>query len=362
MKAFFLRHRKLHIWFLLNVAALAAYFLTRNNRSWMNALSAHVTVPVRRSIGKLCYRTDVSVMEVLCILLLAFAAVYVLWNLIAIIRSGRRRLSRGYSALLGAICVALSIYTGFCFLWGIDSYADGFQEKSGVYAQKVDVDDLYRVTAYFARELNETAGKVDRDTDGLFAVPRDQILAESPHAYDGLTQRWPFLQFDSKPPKQVHFSRIMSMLDFTGIYCPFTGETNVNVDSPACLLAATASHELAHQRGITSEEECNFLAVLACTTCGNDTYAYSGWLMGYIYLGNALYSADHDRWQTVYDSLPETARADMKNNNAYWAQFDKSITKKVSNEVYDRFLKGYGQTEGLKSYGMVVDLLVAYYK
>jgi len=362
LKAFFLRHRKLHIWFLANAALLAAYFLTRHHRAWMNAVSAHITVPLRRGIGRLCYQTDVSVMEVLCILLLVFGGVYVIWNLVAIIRSGSRRLSRGYSALLGAVCVALSIYTGFCFMWGIDSYADGFQEKSGIYAENVDVDDLYRVTAYFAQKLNETAGQVSRDENELFAVPRDEILAESPDAYDGLVKQWPFLQFDSKPPKQIHFSRIMSILDFTGVYCPFTGETNVNVDSPACLLAATASHELAHQRGITSEQECNFLAILACTTCGNETYAYSGWLLGYIYLGNALYSADHDRWQTVYDSLPETVRADMKNNNAYWAQFDKSVTKKVSNKVYDEFLKGYGQEKGLQSYGTVVDLLIAYYK
>ena len=62
----------------------------------------------------------------------------------------------------------------------------------------------------------------------------------------------------------------MSALDFTGIYCPYTGESNVNVDSPACLLPSTAAHELAHQRSIALEQECNFLAILACTTCGNE--------------------------------------------------------------------------------------------
>ena len=48
---------------------------------------------------------------------------------------------------------------------------------------------------------------------------------------------------------------------------------------------ATVAHELAHQRGIASEQECNFLGVLASTTSGNPAYVYAGWLSGYIYLG-----------------------------------------------------------------------------
>ena len=49
-------------------------------------------------------------------------------------------------------------------------------------------------------------------------------------------------------------------------------------------------------------------------------------------------------------------------DNAYWAQFHDSTVKKVSNKVYDGLLKNYGDENGMKSYGMVVDLLTAYYK
>ena len=37
------------------------------------------------------------------------------------------------------------------------------------------------------------------------------------------------------------------------------------MDAPACLIPSTIAHELSHQRGIASEQECNFLAVLAST-------------------------------------------------------------------------------------------------
>ena len=177
-----------------------------------------------------------------------------------------------------------------------------------------------------------------------------------------MEEQFPFLAFDDPGVKGVRFSRIMSALDFTGVYCPFTGESNVNIDSPACLLAATAAHELAHQRSIASEQECNFLAILASTTCGSDVYAYSGWLLVYIHLGNALYKAVPEAYAAVLATLPETVRTDLRDNNAYWAQFQDGAARKASNTVYEGFLKSYGEERGLQSYGTVVDMLVVYYK
>lgn len=328
----------------------------------MNALADHVTGPLRRHIGDLCYRTNLSVMEILCGLLAGFTIVYLVGSAVSVAHARGHRWQRLYGAVLGGICVALTIYVGFCFLWGVNYYTDSFQDKSGIHAEKVSEPDLYRVTAYFAQRLNDTAGRVVRRGDGQFAVPRERIFRESTAAYSAVEQEYSFLKFPDRVPKKVHFSKVMSLLDFTGVYCPFTGESNLNVDSPACLLPSTISHELAHQRGISSEQECNFLGVLASTTCGKADYAYSGWLMGYIYLGNALYSADRAQWRKAYSSLPLMVRADLDANNAYWDQFRGSEVKKVSNKVYDGFLKSYGEKKGLQSYGTVVDLLVAYYK
>lgn len=360
---FFKTYKKLHIWLLADLGLLAAYWLCRGNRAWMNALAAHVTAPLRRAIGRICYRVDFSVAEALCVLLVVLAATYVVWSVIAVIRRrGHGALQRAYGAVLGAVCAALTIYVGFCFLLGIDSYADGFQEKSGLYAQPVALEDLQAVTAYFARQVAQTAPGVARDEDGVFAEDRRTILENSVRAYDALEEEYPFLAFDDTGVKPVYFSRFLSALDFTGIYCPFTGESNVNVDSPASMLPATAAHELAHQRGITSEQECNFLAILASTTCGDEVYAYSGWLSGYIYLGNALYRVDPEAYWAIRSALPETVQADLRYQNEYWDQFEDKAAQKVSNRVYDSFLKGYGQELGLQSYGTVVDLLVTYYK
>ena len=149
-------------------------------------------------------------------------------------------------------------------------------------------------------------------------------------------------------------------MDFTGFYFPFTGEANLNIDSPACYLPSTIAHEMAHQRGIASEQECNFIAIAASTTAQSPAYRYSGWLMGFTYLSNALYRADPEAWQAVRVLLPDTVVADLRDNSAYWAAFEGPVND-AAQKVYDSFLKSSGESRGTQSYGTVVDMLMAYY-
>lgn len=356
--SFFRRHRGVHIWLLAVLAAFGLYRWAISSAAAANRVVA-VTQVIKDGYAAFWYRFPFSVVEWMYA---AFILTVLVW-LVVLVRRVRRGGEKGhtlYGGGVGLLCLCLSVWGFYCLFWGVNYYADGFQERSGVYARPVTVEELERVTWDFAEQLSTAEEGVDRDADGIFAVPREAIFAESTGIYDNISKEFPFLQREDRVPKKMFFSRLFSAMNFTGFYTPFTGESNLNVDSPACLLPANIAHELAHQRGIASEQECNFLAIAAATSSNSPVYRYSGYLMGYIHLGNALYRADRDRWQAVYDSLPDTVRADLRYHSAYWDQFE-GLTADVSKKIYDTTLKGYGQSDGIQSYGTVVDLLVAYY-
>ena len=132
------------------------------------------------------------------------------------------------------------------------------------------------------------------------------------------------------------------------------------VKQPPVCLDYVIAHELAHLRGVAREDEANFCAVVACMESGDEDYRYSGALLAYIYLGNALYRADYDAWREVYSTLSENVRADLRANNDYWARFETPAAD-VSEKVYESFLQTYGDDRGMQSYGACVDLLTVYY-
>lgn len=359
MKAFLKRHWRVHTWLLGVLAIFGVYWYGVSGRQAANAVSA-VTQKMKDGYAKLWYLFPFSVVEWFYV---AFILGVMVWLAVLFHRLRTRKGERpdiAYGGFLGLACLFLTVYAFACAAWGVNYYADGFQEKSGVYARPVTVDELERVALYFTEKLEETAYQVERDANGVFAAPRDEIFAYSTRVYDNISVEFPFLEREDRTPKKMVFSRLFSAMNFTGFYSAYTGESNLNVDSPACLLPANIAHELAHQRGIASEQECNFLAVAAATSSDNAVYQYSGYLMGYIQLSNALYRADRERWSQVRSLLPEPALADLRYHSAYWSQFE-GLTAKVSTTIYDGTLKSYGQADGIQSYGTVVDLLVAYY-
>ena len=358
MRAFWKRHRAVHIWALLVAALFGLYAWGISSREAANAVSA-VTQAMKDGYARLWYRFPFSVVEWFYVI---FILTVIVWVVVLVIWAvkGPDRGHRLYGGILGLACLCLTAWGLYCVLWGVNYYADGFQEKSGVYARPVEVEELERVARDFAEHLRELADQIPRDENGVFAVPREEIFAESTRIYDNISQEFPFLAREDRVPKKMVFSRLFSAMNFTGFYSPYTGESSLNVDSPACLLPANIAHELAHQRGIASEQECNFLAIAASTASDSVTYQYSGYLMGYIHLGNALYRADREKWEAVYSLLPDTVVADLRYHSAYWDQFD-SVVAEVSEKIYDTTLKTYGQADGIQSYGTVVDLLVAYY-
>jgi len=348
----------------LTAAALlvvAVYYLSRGNSALMERVYYKITKPYHSFMARLCSHVTFSVAEVIWAAAIVFVLVYLIVQIVLLIRESGDRRRRVYRALLTVAMIASWFWAGFTLFWSPCYYIPTFAEQSGISDGAVSTDDLTTVTKYMAALANAYSADVERDADGVCVLDRSAALDRASVIYRNASSLWPFLDGDETRPKPAAFSRLMSALDFTGYYFPMTGEANLNMDFPAALLPSTAEHEISHQRGIAKEQECNFIAAAACLASDDAEFRYSGALMAYIYLGNALKSADAPAWQEVVSSLNDNVKADLAANNAYWARYKNSVTTKASNKIYGDFLENNGQTLRLNSYGACVDLLVNYY-
>ncbi len=213
-----------------------------------------------------------------------------------------------------------------------------------------------------AEELKQQAeGSLTCGSGGRTFISAAGFPRQARADMEKLGETYPQLSGYYPVPKPVMVSEILSCQSLSGVYSPFTIEANYNQDMTAYNIPHTACHELSHLKGFMREEEANFIGYLACIGSDCAYSRYSGYLSGFIYANNALHRQNPDRASKLYASLPESVREDLQANNTFWDRYEGRLSE-AATQVNDTYLKANSQTEGVKSYGRVVDLLLAYYR
>lgn len=341
------------------LALLILFELLKGYQNVMSRWVWSVMAPLEQVLGRLWSHLPFSAAEVLAALFLAGCVIRLARAVMLLFR--RWEVLLFFRRLLALGSTWLWLWAGLCWLWNAAYYIPSFAQREGLDTGPYSVEELAAVTEYFAQQAASLSAQVPRDGEGHFAAELTGCFDQGPSIYQNIAREFPSLDVKPVRAKPLLCSRLQSILGFTGVYFPFTGEANVNIDAPACLVPATIAHEMSHQRMVASELEANFVGIAACTSCEDVVFQYSGYLMGLIQLCNALYPVDSDSWYDIAGRCfsPELS-IDWKDNNEYWAALD-SPAEDVAEDVYDSFLKSNDQELGIRSYGACVDLLVNYY-
>lgn len=344
--------------------------------------AVHIYKKLTALFGRVTGMAPFSIVEFGLYIFLAWIPASGIWMIVKAVHSEKGQ--RGTlplqwaSGLFLAISILLFLYTVNC---GINYQRESFSEKSGLLAKQYTAKELKKVCIWLTEEVNVRADLVKRNESGEMilgmadtTVESEEIvqdetdtekkISDSPleaadHAMEKLAKNYPDLNGYYPRPKPVCVSEILSYQGLSGVYSPFTVEANYNADMTDYYIPFTLCHELSHLRGFMQEEEANFIAFLACSESERMDFQYSGYLLAWSYSMNALRRTAAEDWQEVREELAEIVNVDLRENSRFWDSYDGKVAE-VSDMVNDTYLKANGQSEGVQSYGKMVDLLIAY--
>ena len=271
----------------------------------------------------------------------------------------RRIFSRGVRTVALGLSLALLV---FMVMDGANFSRYTVTQLMDLPEREYSLEELKAVCMDLAEKTSAAREAVAEDENGCMVLSEGLYasLRRADDGYRALQDTYPFLRSAVWQVKPVLLSHQWSYTGYTGVYCPWLGESSVNVDITPAEIGHTAAHEIAHTAGIAREDECNFLGWLACVHSGSPDYVYSGYLAALIYCNNALYKNSKDAYQDVIKTCSAGVIRDIRNQQKYWKQFE-GPTQDASQQFNDTFIKVNGVEDGVISYNQMVRLMLRYY-
>jgi hypothetical protein len=257
-------------------------------------------------------------------------------------------------ALLGLV------YFLFIFLWGLNYQRLSFEELAGLSIRPAEPAELLEVSQGLLRRASHLRSTLHQDARGVMYLQqgKEGALERAEAGYEAAASIYPQLGGIYGRPKGVLLSEYMSFLGLSGVYNPFTGEANLNMAFPDALMPATVCHEMAHQRGFAREDEANYIAYLTCNYHPDREFQYSGTLLALLHVMTALQSSCPEQYRELEKQVNPEIRADLAEYLAYWRRHQGPAAD-FSSRLNDLFLKSNRQSDGIKSYNRMVELLLA---
>lgn len=294
-------------------------------------------------IGEVTAKVSFPVWEVVLVLL-------VLWGIFTLLRSiVKLKFIRWLSGL-----VWLLSFTALTFVlfWGAGHFLPTKTEQI-VTVREYSVQELREATEFYGQMAGKYVDAADfSDMDAMLETASDSFLP--------LSEQYPCIPQAQVRVKKLLGGKLYSYLGTTGLFIPVSAEAAVNPDTYGPSLPFTMCHEVAHRLGAAGEADANFLAFLACSSNADLSFQYSAYYSAFIHCYNALFAAQKPLAEEVFAGLNPTVQEHIRGASAHYAPYKGEI-QDTAQSINDTYLKAMGQ-EGVQSYGMVSDALIAWYQ
>ena len=340
--------------------AVLVYVLARFWTAFAEFWARYPSQGLRFILAKLTSWIPFSLAEALILSLPVLAAAYIIYSNRALNRSDSPRAF--WSCLMPLICAIFLLLSYFCLAFGPCYFRNGLDTNLGFKREAVSAEDLRDCAVWLSEAIED---QIAYGASGHSYMPYSyyEMTGKLNDAFAAYAEKADYISSFRASVKPVVLSVPMTYTHISGVYTFFTGEANVNVNFPDFCTPYTTAHEMSHQRGIAREDEANFVAFLVCMESDDVYIRYSALVNLLQYVSSALSRADSELYATVYRGHYSSAlRSELSAYSKFFDEYRQSTASTVVGAVNDTFLQSQGQTQGTQSYGLVVDLFVAYYK
>jgi hypothetical protein len=301
-----------------------------------------------------------SLAELIVISLTTFLFIYILKTILHLYKCKKKRLKVLENLALNTLAACGLICFSFQFLWGFNYQRLTLDKIFQLDIRKTSSAELTQLCSRLINSSNNLREKVKENQYGVMELPYNKkyVLKTAQLGYDKASLKYTKLKGNYGAPKGILLSSPMCYTGITGFYFPFTNEANVNMSEPDSSLPFTTAHEMAHQRGFAKEDEANYIAYIACINHPDINFQYSGTLAALSYSFNALGQSDTEQYKKLILTFNKGLLNDLRYNQEFWQSYSGPI-EKIEDKINDTYLKSQNQQAGTKSYGAMVDLLLA---
>lgn len=244
------------------------------------------------------------------------------------------------------------IYILFYWLWGFNYYRQPLAERIHRPLNPIDSTLFYETLHQIIDQAEANYCQINTSD-----YSRCDSLIEA--SYLDLKESTGIVSpLGKRRPKIMLYSSFFAGASVFGYFGPFANEIHLNKYLLPNQYPFVLAHEKAHQMGITSEAEANFMAWIVCNNSSSKKLKYAA--NSYVLIHFLREIPDTLQLKNVIQSIPQPIINDLQNTRIYWNNLRIPLIDKVQSLLYNWYLKGNKVPDGIHNYQAVVTYIYNY--
>lgn len=238
----------------------------------------------------------------------------------------------------------------FFWLWGFNYYQPDFSSRFGMVQTSIDTQDVKTEIHNVIYQLNTLRRSISDTLLFDFGIRKEELESSLRSGLEPLLVESGWNVYGRVRVRALKPEGVLLRFSAAGIYFPYSMEGHYDQGLHILQIPFTLAHEMAHGYGVTSEGDCNLLALVVTLQAKDPLIQYCGLLTYYRYLRSDRRFIN-DIEGLLLDEKVKSDLVDIRMNSQkfpdifpFWRDF-----------VYDWYLRMMGVEDGIQNYYALID-------